>query len=62
MRGLALALSLSLLCLALAGCGGKEVVEPTAETVIGTLPQEAPVTGGDAEAGKAIFTAQGCNS
>ena len=58
----ALALTLTLLCLALAGCGGNEVVQPTAETVVGTLPQAKPVTGGDAAAGKTIFTAQGCNS
>jgi|SRR5215211_491979 len=48
--------------LALAGCGGEEVVTPTAETVQGTLPSAEPVTGGDAEAGKAVFTSQGCNS
>ena len=58
----ALALTLTLLCLALAGCGGEEVVQPTAETVVGTLPQAKPVTGGDPEAGKAVFTSQGCNS
>jgi mono/diheme cytochrome c family protein len=47
-------------------------VAPTAETVIGTLPEEpASTTGGgettggggqgDAEAGKAIFTSAGCS-
>src|SRR4051794_31347750 len=58
----ALVLALIALCLALAGCGGEETVTPTAETVEGTLPAAKPVTGGDAAAGKAVFTAQGCNS
>jgi mono/diheme cytochrome c family protein len=57
--------------LAFAGCGGEEVVAPTAETVIGTLPEEPASTtgggettgggGGNAEAGKAIFTSAGCS-
>ena len=47
-------------CLVLAGCGGKEVVSPTAATVIGTLPKAGGVSGGDAAAGKALFASQGC--
>jgi cytochrome c551/c552 len=58
----ALALTLTLVCLAFAGCGGEETVGATAETVVGTLPQAKPVTGGDPEAGKTVFTSQGCNS
>jgi cytochrome c551/c552 len=38
--------------LALAGCGGQGTVAPTAETVVGTVAQEAP--------GKAIFINTGC--
>src|SRR5580765_1439997 len=41
---------------ALAGCGKAEVVTPTPETVIGTVPQ-APA---GAAAGKALFAANGC--
>jgi mono/diheme cytochrome c family protein len=55
-------LALAAVCLALAGCGGEEVVAPTAEEVQGTIPQEQPVTGGDPAAGEQVFTAQGCNS
>jgi mono/diheme cytochrome c family protein len=47
-------------CLVLAGCGGKKVVSPTAATVIGTLPQAGGVSGGDPDAGKALFASQGC--
>jgi mono/diheme cytochrome c family protein len=73
MRRPALLLLLAALvaALAVAGCGGEEVVAPTAETVIGTLPEEpASTTGGsettgggegDAEAGKEIFTSAGCS-
>ena len=47
----------------LAGCGGGKVVSPTAETVVGSLPNAttsaAPVKG-DATAGAALFKAQGC--
>ena len=39
--------------LVLGGCGGGKTVSPVAETVVGTLQQEAP--------GKAIFTKNGCN-
>ena len=49
-------------CLALAACGGEGTVAPTAEEVQGTVPQAQPVSGGDAEAGKDVFSSQGCNS
>ena len=68
---LLLAALVAALALVIAGCGGEEVVAPTAETVIGTLPEEpASTTGGsettgggegDAEAGKAVFTSAGCS-
>ena len=47
-------------CLVLAGCGGAKVVAPTAATVIGTIPKQGGVSGGDAAAGKTLFVAQGC--
>jgi mono/diheme cytochrome c family protein len=47
----------------LAGCGSNQVVSPTAETVIGTIPttttQTAPA--GDAKAGATLFKSQGCD-
>jgi cytochrome c oxidase subunit 2 len=46
----------------LAGCGSKGVVEPTAQTVVGSLPTTtaaAPATG-DATAGAALFKSNGC--
>jgi cytochrome c551/c552 len=46
-----------------AGCGSAKVVSPTAQTVIGTLPQQQQqqtLPTGDATAGKALFTSQGC--
>ena len=52
----------SAVCLVLAGCGGGEVVSPTAEDVQGTLPQAQPVSRGDPAAGKTLFDAEGCNS
>ncbi len=55
-------LALAASCLALVACGGERTVQPTAEEVQGTLPQAKPVSGGDAEAGKELFTSQGCNS
>jgi mono/diheme cytochrome c family protein len=54
--------ALAAVCLALAGCGGDQVVTPTAEEVQGTLPTEQPVSGGDTAAGRELFTGQGCNS
>ena len=44
----------------LAGCGGKQIVSPTAETVVGTVAAEKQQAAGDAKAGAAVFTAQGC--
>jgi cytochrome c551/c552 len=46
----------------LAGCGGGEVVGPYPETVVGTVPKSAPVTGGSATAGKALFASNGCGA
>jgi cytochrome c551/c552 len=47
-------LTLAALALVLAGCGSRGTTKPLPETVVGTVQAEAP--------GKAIFTAQGCNS
>ena len=52
-------LALPVVVLALAGCGGGEEVRPTAETVVGEITQEQ--VAGDAESGKSLFAAQGCN-
>ncbi|MFN2468192.1 MAG: cytochrome c family protein [Gaiellaceae bacterium] len=50
------------LAFVLAGCGGGEVVAPTAGTVEGTLPTTGGGTAeGDAAKGKSLFEAQGCN-
>ena len=51
---------LLVLVFVLAGCGGKEIVSPTAETVIGTVAAEKQQAAGDAKAGAALFKAQGC--
>jgi cytochrome c oxidase subunit II len=48
------------LAFVLAGCGGKEIVSPTAETVIGTVAAQKQQAAGDAKAGAALFKAQGC--
>jgi cytochrome c oxidase subunit II len=48
------------LAFVLAGCGGKQIVSPTAETVVGTVAAEKQQAKGDAKAGAALFTAQGC--
>ena len=45
----------------LAGCGSKEIVAPTAETVVGTVAAEKQQAVGDAKAGATLFTAQGCS-
>src|SRR5215212_3646998 len=55
-------LALAAVAFALAGCGGERTVTPTAQDVQGTLPSAQPVTGGDPDAGKSVFTSQGCNS
>jgi cytochrome c oxidase subunit 2 len=46
----------------LAGCGASKTVLPTAETVIGAVPTTttAAAPPGDAKAGAALFTSQGC--
>jgi mono/diheme cytochrome c family protein len=47
----------------LAGCGAAQTVSPTAETVVGSVPQTTtaqPAVKGDANAGKTLFRAQGC--
>ena len=43
------------LALVLAGCGGGETVEPTPETVIGSVPEGPEIEPGDAQAGRAVF-------
>jgi mono/diheme cytochrome c family protein len=59
--------------LAASGCGGSEEAAPTAETVIGTLPEAAETGGaetgeageggeGDPEAGSEVFASAGCGS
>ncbi|MGZ4381208.1 MAG: c-type cytochrome [Gaiellaceae bacterium] len=60
MRRLALFLGIAFL---LAGCGGKQVVSPTAETVIGTIPKTTTSAGpaGNATAGATLFKSQGCD-
>ena len=48
----------------LAGCGGAQVVSPTAETVIGTIPTTtatAATAPGNATAGATLFKSQGCD-
>jgi mono/diheme cytochrome c family protein len=57
-----LMLLLMALPLALAACGGARKAAPTAQTVIGTLPQSQPAVTGNAAAGKALFAAQGCGA
>jgi len=47
--------------LLLAGCGGGKTVAPLPETVVGTVKQPQQVKG-NAAAGKALFTSQGCGS
>ena len=48
------------LAFVLAGCGGKQTVSPTAETVVGTVAAEKQQVAGDAKAGATLFGAQGC--
>jgi mono/diheme cytochrome c family protein len=59
MRRLALLLGIAFL---LAGCGGKQVVMPTAETVIGPIPKTTTSAGpaGNAANGATLFKSQGC--
>jgi len=57
---------LSGLAILVAGCGSATVVSPTAETVVGTVPQETTPTEtvdtskGDPAAGKEVFMSSGC--
>ncbi len=60
MRRIALLLAVLVALGGLAACGGQEEASPTPETVEGTLPEEEPAGEGDAEAGAAVFAAQGC--
>ena len=62
MRRTAVLAALCALVAVLGGCGGGEVVSPTPETVVGTLPSAAPLPKGDAAAGKTVFTTSGCGS
>jgi mono/diheme cytochrome c family protein len=55
-----LAFALALVVTVVSGCGGGKVVEPRPETVIGTIAAQT-LPKGDAIAGKALFSAQGCN-
>jgi mono/diheme cytochrome c family protein len=49
------------LAFVLAGCGGRQIVSPTAETVVGKVPTATTqAVAGDAKAGATLFTAQGC--
>jgi mono/diheme cytochrome c family protein len=61
MRRIALVFGV-LLALLLAGCGGGQVVLPTAETVVGPVPTTttAAAAPGDAKAGAVLFQSQGC--
>jgi mono/diheme cytochrome c family protein len=48
-----------------AGCGDATVVSPTAESVVGTVPQQTATetvdtSQGDAAAGKEVFMSSGC--
>ena len=47
------------LAVILAGCGGGQVVTPTAQTVVGSLPTTAAVKG-DPAAGKTLYDSNGC--
>ena len=44
-----------LLAFVLAGCGGKQIVSPTAETVVGTVAAEKQQAAGDAKAGATLL-------
>jgi len=63
MRRLALLLGVSVLLLA--GCGGEKTVSPTAQTVVGTVPQQtttqSALPAGNAAAGAPLFKSQGCD-
>jgi mono/diheme cytochrome c family protein len=63
-RAVVLAGLLAGLALVALSCGPAETVEPVAETVIGSVPQEATptvnVSEGDPAAGKEVFASSGC--
>ena len=61
MRRAALIVALGAL---LVGCGGSEETAPTAETVEGgqTQTETQPAAEGDPEAGRQVYTANGCGS
>jgi len=65
-RAVAVSGILAGLAILAAGCGSAEVVSPTAESVVGTVPQETTPTEtvdtskGDPAAGKEVFAASGC--
>jgi mono/diheme cytochrome c family protein len=66
MRRPALALAFAVLvagaALLVAACGGKDTIDSTAETVVGTLaaPTEEALPEGDTTAGKEVFASAGC--
>jgi mono/diheme cytochrome c family protein len=62
---LALAGILAGLVILVAGCGDATVVSPTAESVVGTVPEQTPTetvdtSKGDPAAGKEVFMSSGC--
>ena len=64
-RAVAVSGILAGLAILASGCGSAEVVSPTAETVVGTVPEQAPTetvdtSQGDAAAGKEVFMSSGC--
>lgn len=64
-RPVALSGILAGLAILAAGCGDATVVSPTAETVVGSVPQAAPTetvdtSQGDPAAGKEVFMSSGC--
>jgi cytochrome c551/c552 len=65
-RHVTIALSLTVLLVAglAAGCGSQGTASPTPQTVVGSVPKATTPTPakGDAAAGKAVFTANGCGS
>jgi len=57
MRRLAL---LAVLVVAATGCGKADVITPTPNEVVGKAPAPPAAVKGDATAGKAVFTQNGC--
>jgi cytochrome c551/c552 len=57
----------AVLALLLVGCsdtvpGGKKVVTPTPDTIVGKVPKPAPALVGNAADGKAVFVSAGCGA